>query len=58
MIGIYEWLEDFDNTELSEFDRTEQLREAVIEYNEDNGTTHDPDKTVKKYKQGNGCIRG
>jgi hypothetical protein len=50
MLTLNEWLEDFDNAELSEYERTEQLREAVIEFNEKNGTSYDPDKSVARYQ--------
>lgn len=48
---IFEHLEDFDNTELSEYERDEQLREAVRAFNEENGTSHPLDYTVRAYKR-------
>lgn len=48
-MNIYDYLEDFDNSELSEYDREEQLREAVADYNEKYGTSYTPLNMVKRY---------
>lgn len=50
-LNIYLWVEDFDNAELPEYDRLEQLREAVIEYNEKYNTKYMPDSTVQRYER-------
>lgn len=39
---LYEFMEDFDNWELSTPKRQEQLMDAVLTYNEENGTDHNP----------------
>ena len=39
-------MEDFDNPELSDYDRDEQLREAVEDYNAEYNTVHDPQRSV------------
>ncbi len=49
LISLHHWLEDFDNADLSDYDRKEQLRNAVIAYNQAYKTEHDPDKGVKDY---------
>lgn len=49
MITLMEWMEDFDNRELSEYDLQEQLREAVEDYNSEHDTHHDPQRSVIKY---------
>ena len=48
-LNIYLWLEDFDNSELPEYDREEQLREAVVDYNETYGTNYTPMSMVRRY---------
>jgi len=49
-LTVFEFMEDFDNAELNDYDRDEQIRDAVIQYNEENGTSYDPDKTLSAYK--------
>lgn len=39
---LFDHMEDFDNWELSTEDRKEQLMEAVIIYNEENGANFNP----------------
>ena len=48
-LNIYLWLEDFDNSELPEYDREEQLREAVVDYNETYSTNYTPMSMVRRY---------
>ena len=48
-LNIYLWMEDFDNAELSDYEREEQLRECVQTYNEQYGTYYMPDSMVKRY---------
>lgn len=48
---VYEFMEDFDNAELDDYEWKEQLKEAVIEYNENYGTDFNPSKIVLKYIQ-------
>ena len=48
-ITVYEYMEDFDNAELPDGAWQEQLEDAVREYNETFGTTHDPYNTFVKY---------
>lgn len=50
MITVYEHMEDFDNAELSDYERNEQLREAVQDYNAVHGTEHNPEKCLIRYK--------
>lgn len=52
-ITVFEYMEDFDNEELNDYDRFEQLYEAVLDFNEEFDTTHDPRKTVERYFQWN-----
>lgn len=49
-LTVYEYMEDFDNAELNGSDRLEQLRDAVIKYNEEYGTSHDPKRTLSEYR--------
>lgn len=49
MITVFEHLEDHDNNELPAYEWEEQLKEAVISYNEEYGTSHDPQKTFNEY---------
>jgi hypothetical protein len=42
-------MEDFDNAELNDYERKEQLREAVQAFNENNGTEYSLDLSVKMY---------
>lgn len=48
-LSVMEYLEDFDNEDLSDYDRTEQLREAVEQYNYEHGTAYSPDAQIKNY---------
>lgn len=48
-LNIYLFIEDYDNSELSEYDRLEQLREAVKVYNYQYDTEYMPDSTVRNY---------
>lgn len=48
-LDIYLWLEDHDNCELSHEDWIEQMEDAVVTYNEQYGTDHDPKRTVHIY---------
>ena len=50
-LNIYLWLEDYDNSELAEYDRLEQLREAVKVYNYQYNTNYMPDSTVQRYER-------
>ena len=49
-ISLYEFMEDFDNSELSEYERREQLENAVADYNEENGTSYNPAKSFLNYE--------
>ena len=48
-ISVMEYLEDFDNEELPEYDRLEQLREAVEAYNNEHNTDYGKDTQVRNY---------
>jgi len=50
MISIYEYLEDFDNSELLEDEWQEVMEEQVNNYNEDYGACYAPKATVRNYK--------
>lgn len=43
-------MEDFDNEELYDYDRKEQLRGAVEDYNAEYKTYYHPDGSVKNYE--------
>jgi len=49
MIPIFDWLEDWDNADLPQYEHEEQLRQACIDYNERYHTRYDPDNTVTQY---------
>lgn len=49
-LSIVEWMEDFDNLDLSEDERDEQLMEAVQDYNFETEMNLDPKREVKNYK--------
>lgn len=49
-ISIMEYMEDFDNAELSEFEWNDQMWEAVIMYNATYDTYYLPSKEIKNYK--------
>lgn len=48
-LTIYEFIEDWDNAELSENEWQEQMEEAVQKYNEQYQTNYNPYRTVKQY---------
>lgn len=48
-LTVFEYMEDFDNAELDQFERGVQLRSAVLQYNCEYGTEHDPEKTFRNY---------
>lgn len=48
-LSIYQWLEDFDDSELPLDEWIEQLQEAVEKYNEEYKTSFDPKHTVYNY---------
>lgn len=50
-MNINEYLEDYDNSELNDYDWVEQMEEAVGMYNEEYRTDHEPTKAIKKYKE-------
>lgn len=50
IISIYEFMEDFDNNELCEYDWEEQLKEAVSSYNQEYEASYKPEKMIEKYK--------
>ena len=49
-MNLYEFMEDFDNAELDDYERDEQLRNAVVDYNEEYGTAYKPAKALLNYK--------
>jgi cell fate (sporulation/competence/biofilm development) regulator YlbF (YheA/YmcA/DUF963 family) len=49
-ITVYDYAEDFDNADLPEYERDEQLREAIREYNEAYETWYDVNNTLRNYK--------
>lgn len=53
-LDIFLWMEDFDNSELPDYDRSEQLRDSVIIYNERHNTQHNPDSMVRQYIRNRG----
>lgn len=48
-LTVYEFIEDFDNSELPHDEWIEQMEEAVMTYNEEYGTSFDPKHTVYNY---------
>lgn len=50
---VFEYIEDFDNPELSFFDWVEQMVEAVRDYNEEFHTLHNPSTIVAQYSSMN-----
>lgn len=48
-LSVYEFIEDHDNAELSHEDWLEQMEDAVVTYNEQYGTDHNPKRTVHIY---------
>lgn len=49
-LSIYEWLEDFDNSELSESDWLEQMHDSVLDYNQEYRTDYNPTPTISNYQ--------
>jgi hypothetical protein len=49
-LSVYEFMEDYLNEDLPDYDRGEQLKEAVLEYNEVYGTAYDPERCLKTFK--------
>lgn len=49
-LSIMEWMSDFDNLDLSEDERDEQLMEAVQDYNFEAEKNLDPKRELKNYK--------
>lgn len=49
-ISIYEFMEDFDNEELSSYDRVAQLEHAVVQYNQEYLTNYKPVSAVSNYE--------
>ena len=47
---LFEYMEDFDNWELSTSMRKEQLMEAVEDFNAEYGTNHDPLLEYMRYE--------
>lgn len=48
-LTVFEYIDDFDNAELSMDLRIERLKDAVEAYNEEYGTNHSPSHTVYEY---------
>ena len=46
---VYDFIEDWDNAELSEYDWQEQMEEAVRDYNYQYNERYDPTSTVRHY---------
>lgn len=49
-ITLFDFMEDFDNSELSDYERDEQLLEAVRDYNNEYGTDYTPKTELRNYK--------
>lgn len=49
--SLFLWMEDFDNAELSETDRREQLEEAVRVYNQKHSTNYQPKTAFMAYSR-------
>ena len=47
---LFEYMEDWDNWELSTSERKEQLMDAVANFNDEYGTDHDPLLVYMKYE--------
>lgn len=47
---LYEAMEDFDNVELDAYEHDEQLMDAVVSFNEREGTVYDKYKELIRYK--------
>lgn len=50
IMSIYEFLEDFDNSELDESEWQEQMEEAVLTYNDEYDASLKPPVWVRNYK--------
>ena len=48
---LFEYMEDFDNWELSTQERMEQLIDAIVTYNEEHGTNFNPDREFFNYER-------
>lgn len=48
-MNIYDYMEDWDDENLSNFEWNEQMEEAVQLYNQEYGTDHMPRSAVKRY---------
>lgn len=48
---LFEYMEDFDNWDLSTSERKEQLMDAVLDYNEEYGTNHNPLSAYFNYER-------
>jgi hypothetical protein len=48
-ITVYAYMEDFDNSELPMYEWQQQLEDAVIEYNDNYLTRHNPHLTFLEY---------
>ena len=46
---LYEWLEDHDNADLTEYDWYEHMWQMVHEYNQEHGTNWNPQRTTGNY---------
>lgn len=49
IISVYEWMEDFDDSEAPDGAWQAMLEDSVKEYNETFGTNYDPFETWLKY---------
>jgi len=50
-MDILQYLEDFDNAELNDYDWEEQMREAVDNFNAEFNAAFDKAKTIARYKR-------
>lgn len=48
-LTLFQQLEDHDNAELSDYERKEQLMEAVMDYNESYGKEYKPEREADRY---------
>lgn len=49
-LSLFEYLEDFDNSELAESDWLEQMRSAVMDFNAEFGTEYQPHVMISNYQ--------
>lgn len=49
-LSIYEYLEDWDNADLSDHEWEEAMREAIENYNYEYNTTYKIASTISNYK--------